>query len=548
MAASIVLNPSLDIDATPAPSKGFVNLAGSLLKRVKQVGESLRHPSPETLAFIKSAAFVGLSIGAGIGAKAGALALFGAATGGTGLAAAVIGGAAVGLSKAAVKHLKERNQEGGSQFFSFSTLKTAGISAAISTATLGYSELYEHFAGETITHTLGNAFHKVADAVSDKLLDMMPFGQVHAETLDNIPRPMSVIPQAPIAPVHDIVQDNVPKPMSLTPVESAASPAPTVAAQPTANLSHSGVTTGPHPGIDNSTRERAMAWMHAHQPSPVTALPATPVTIDTVHAEAVKEQLQHDYAVKFGNAAPQAMTSQEMAEQLYPENPKAYLDSASDMAQDNLEAGRSQFSADYMAAKQAPVPMPAPATPHVAAKMPVSTASSQDLAAEAVAKAKMAVTQEDLTNNYTMERLRHSVKALTGLEAPADATAMDLAKQINPNHPDTIIHGIQQQAPQLKAENVAVSCTVEIPKERSSVNVIKTLCYKFKEHMGGNDIAIVSDSNTADPKQGLRLLYKKAISAVSGVVRASATNNFIGENISGPNGVVQEMTEARLGL
>ncbi|OFW87539.1 MAG: hypothetical protein A3B66_09585 [Alphaproteobacteria bacterium RIFCSPHIGHO2_02_FULL_46_13] len=539
MAASIALNTSSYIDETPAPSKGFGRFAGGLLKRVKQVGESLRHPSPETIAFVKSAAFVGLSIGAGIGAKAGALALFGVATGGTGIAAAVIGGAAVGLSKAAVKHLKERNQEGGSKFLSFSTLKTAGIGAAISTATLGYSELFEHFTGETVTQSLGKAFHKVAEIFSDKLSDVMPTGSLHAPTHD-IPKPIGHI-SAPSAPVAQAIPDSVPK-LEVKVPEAAALQASNE------HVSHENM---PKPKVSVPTPPPAsVAEMAPVAPAPV----AVPDLKATIQAQALEEKLRYDYATSFGDPAPESMTTAEMAERLYPEDPKAYMASASDMAQDNLESGRSQFSADYQAINEAPAPAPeiAPAAPQAVPNtntgIPVSNASPQELAAQAIAKAKLAVTQEELTNAYTMEHLHESVKNLTGTDAPVDATAEDLAKQISPAHSDVIIKNLQAQAPQLKVENLAASCTAEIPKERSSVNVIKTLCYKFKEHMSGNDIAIVDNANEANAKNGLRLLYRKAVSAVSGLVQAQETNGFIAENISGPNGVVQEMTEARLGL
>jgi multisubunit Na+/H+ antiporter MnhB subunit len=488
MTASIALNSFQDIDSNPAPSKGLGRFASNFLKRVRQVGESLRHPTPETIAFVKSAAFVGLSIGAGIGAKAGALALFGVATGGAGLAAAVIGGAAVGLSKAAVKHLKERNQEGGSKFLSLLTLKTAGISAAISTATLGYSELFEHFTGETVTHALGKAFHKVAGTVSEKLFDLMPGGNLHAQTLDNVPRPMAIVPEAPTtAPVADIVQDNVPKPMSVTPAPvvdtvqdnipkpmaiteptaPVAEPVPRVAPQK-AVLLNDRMAVGQHPTLDNSIREKAIAWVHRFDSLP-KAVPATHVA---------------------------------------------------EITPNNIP----------------PNNIPVPATP------------TQDLAAQAIAKAKLAVAQEDLTNHYTTEHLRQLVKGTTGIDAPEDVTAEVMAKQLNANNPEAFLKAIQQQAPQIKVENLAASCTTEIPKERSSVNVIKTLCYKFKEHMSGNDVAVVDNSSEADPKKGLRLLYRKAMGAIGGAAQVQSTNSFIAENISGPNGVVQEMTEAKLGL
>lgn len=184
--------------------------------------------------------------------------------------------------------------------------------------------------------------------------------------------------------------------------------------------------------------------------------------------------------------------------------------------------------------------------------VPPSTATPQELTKQAISNAHLAVTQEELTNHYTMERLRELTKATTGIDAPPNATAedlaKDLAKQYNLSNAESFLRGIEQQAPQIKAGNLAASCTVDIPKEKSSVNVIKTLCNKFKDHMEGNSIVIVENPAEPDPKGRLRLLYRKAVAVVSGGSLNQSTEAFIGENIAGPGGVVQEMAEASLGL
>lgn len=611
MAASIDLNTSSYIDETPKIRGGF---AGGFLKRVKQAGESLRNTKREDLGWMAINMAVGAAVskvgvavaGLGLSATAGTLVTAGASAAITagaaaagltasaafvaaaasvssiivvGAASAVAGGVLSGTVRAVSGHVRERmkiehetprslkeflEQESKALFqikdYKKQILKStkwAVLGAGLMGAFQGASYLLENTEmGRELAGSAKDAFHKAAQQTAGHWSDFkktlhakLPF-LTSAPAIDgvhkHIPKPMSVAsaPVAPVPPAPPVTQaipDSVPKP-DVPDVKAPVSHAPHE------HVSHENM---PKPKVSVPTPPPAsVAEIAPVAPAPV----AVPDLKATIQAQALEEKLRYDYATSFGDPAPESMTTAEMAERLYPEDPKAYMASASDMAQDNLESGRSQFSADYKAINEAPAPAPeiAPAAPQAVPNtntgIPVSNASPQELAAQAIAKAKLAVTQEELTNAYTMEHLRESVKNLTGTDAPVDATAEDLARQISPAHSDVIIKNLQAQAPQLKVENLAASCTTEIPKERSSVNVIKTLCYKFKEHMSGNDIAIVDNANEANPKNGLRLLYRKAVSAVSGLVQAQETNGFIAENISGPNGVVQEMTEARLGL
>ena len=171
MASTIALQyPHLDLPQEPeqAPQSPKRRFGAGLLDRVKNVGERLRNVTRE------DAAYFGLTVAAGLGAKAGAvagLAALGLGTGGIGYAAlgvAFAGGAAVGLTKNIVNTVREARAGKEASFFSLKTLKSTASSAAISVATLGYSDLFEFTTGETLAHALGRAFGKVSDILVDK--------------------------------------------------------------------------------------------------------------------------------------------------------------------------------------------------------------------------------------------------------------------------------------------------------------------------------------------------------------------------------------------
>jgi len=163
------------------------------------------------------------------------------------------------------------------------------------------------------------------------------------------------------------------------------------------------------------------------------------------------------------------------------------------------------------------------------------------IAERAISKASMAASQTELTNSYTLERLRQLIKDTTGVDAPDNATAADLAKQFHePNH-EAFLKGIQQQAPQLKVENLAASCDIQIQKENGSRNIITALCHKFKPDMAGNDVVVLTESNKT------RILYRIA-KVFNNVEVKVPTNDFMMDKVISAGGEIEDITKKALEL
>lgn len=284
MAVSMALNPSVDIDVTPdTGSKGFGRFKSGFLNRIKKVGENLRNTTREDVAFL------GLSVGAGLVAKAAVLGALGVASGGATVVTALAGGAAVGLAKAAVNHVRDRKNGRDCSFFTCATLMGTASSAAISVATLGLSDAFEHFTGQTIGHVLGDAFNKVTRGSPAKLFKLVPLGNLYAADI-GLSREIGTIPPSPViddvspdavaAEVMEEVEEdggvdfapaNPPKPMAMIPSAPGSAKAVTLP-QATANS----ISDGPNPRIDDDVRARALAWAKAMNPVGAVANPVVP--------------------------------------------------------------------------------------------------------------------------------------------------------------------------------------------------------------------------------------------------------------------------------
>lgn len=447
-----------------------------IVNHVKKTGENLRNMSREDVLFL------GLSIGAGLGAKAaavGGLALAGVATGGAGFAAlgvVVAGGAAASLARKGVKHLRAVKDGSTEKFFkrenfvSKAALMGAAFGVGISALTFGASELFEHATGHSIGETLGNGLNKLFNKASHafdvqaQVLDNVPQGMEIAPASEpigmtvapttapvaevatpNIPQPMEVVPASEpigmtVAPA--VTPDNIPQPLEIAPATPASnvieSASPSVPEAVPDSIIPKGFTAGESPRIDNSTRERAMAWVRAHRPmaaddvpttpvaTPVTPVASAPVTQPTgstvreralawvkkmhptekftpeapvsadkvveisqlaktdlsgtpaqhivlrasnglevrmpaapdiaaekqlfmgvIQDQALRAQLDTDYLTQFGEAAPTTMTAEQMATRMYPDNPAAYLKSATEMSQHNLETGKDELAQNF---------------------------------------------------------------------------------------------------------------------------------------------------------------------------------------------------------
>ncbi len=180
------------------------------------------------------------------------------------------------------------------------------------------------------------------------------------------------------------------------------------------------------------------------------------------------------------------------------------------------------------------------------ARKSLESETSKQIADRMIAKAALIVPQTELTHHYTTERLRQLIKDTTGIDAPENATPIELSQQFHASNPEAFLKGIEQQAPQINADHLAVSCETEIPQKKSALNIINTICQKFKPNMDGNDIAVLRDINNPDPEKGLQVFYRKAVSAIGGIETKQSTEAFTHEFITGPDAAVQEMAEAAL--
>lgn len=167
----------------------------------------------------------------------------------------------------------------------------------------------------------------------------------------------------------------------------------------------------------------------------------------------------------------------------------------------------------------------------------VATAKTpEEVAHEAIRKASSAVAQDKLTDSYTKERLHKLILDTTGMVADKDATVSELARQFYGTNSDAFLKGIQQQAPQIKIQNLAGSCTTAIPNKPQSTHIVSTICHKFKAMMAGTDIVVVEDTNNPDPKAGVQVYHRGVVPAPGGVETPKSTQDFMMDNITGPNG------------
>ncbi len=240
---------------------------------------------------------------------------------------------------------------------------------------------------------------------------------------------------------------------------------------------------------------------------------------------------------------------------------------------DAAELPRPAANLSPVAAAPVAVPAPAPAVVTSAQQASLPPQVSKDIAAarevgkqmalaaaqaktpaeiaqEAIKKASAAVAQQKLTDSYVQQRLSDLILRTTGVAPASNASALELSKQFlaqgNHDHridAQTFVKAITQQAPQIKVENLAGSCTTAIPNKPQSTHVINTICHKFKAMMGGADIVVVEDTNNPDVKSGVQVYHRGVVSAPGGVETAKPTHDFMMDNITGPDGDIPHAIE-----
>jgi hypothetical protein len=165
---------------------------------------------------------------------------------------------------------------------------------------------------------------------------------------------------------------------------------------------------------------------------------------------------------------------------------------------------------------------PAPASADYAPV--VEDAPVVDTAAE-----ELAIAQKASTDEYVMERLRGFVLTTTGVEPPADASPLELAKQMSENDPEAVLKSLEQQAPKLDREHMAAFCKSDVPTSFGSENTINTHCEVLKPEMGEQDFMTVRNMNEPESKKGLRVLFAKARSMTAGFIDRVAVREVVAE-------------------
>jgi hypothetical protein len=182
-------------------------------------------------------AWVGLTVAAGIGAKLATFSLLNVASGGT-VTAALIGGAAVGVTKSLITSYRESKKEEGQSFvrsfFSKKTLMTTASTTALSAATFGVLGAFESLTGVNIAEKIGqglrlafNTAAKFGKTAGQFAFNHIPMGSVHAATFSDY-RPVQSTAIATNAPVAPQLISEQPAPVASRPTQRIASVRPIV--------------------------------------------------------------------------------------------------------------------------------------------------------------------------------------------------------------------------------------------------------------------------------------------------------------------------------
>lgn len=181
----------------------------------------------------------------------------------------------------------------------------------------------------------------------------------------------------------------------------------------------------------------------------------------------------------------------------------------------------------------------------VAAKADVPAVPANDLASQEIKEVMKVTSQAEVNDVYAAERMSATIADTTGV-APAEGTSVqDMAAQIHPDNPETYLKAIQQQAPQLDKEHVAAVVKTHVPKDYSAPVSFNSDYTILKPEMGSQDVVIIRDVNSDEPKKGIRVLWKAVTRALGGQAESPSTKDFL--KTYGPGeveGMVKESMEA----
>ncbi|MEK7801769.1 MAG: hypothetical protein AAB276_04880, partial [Pseudomonadota bacterium] len=387
---------------------------------------------------------------------------------------AAAGGAAVGLVRVGMNLLRQqqpahpnssrfpilgfkRNDPAPDTFFSRKTLMTTASSAAISAATCGFLDL------DIIKQLSGiNLAQSITKGMSALFNQVSAPVAAMVQTNDNL-----LIKSAPLFSSSNAVLQNVPT--APTNVINDAPPSvlqaleakPSVLKVPALDVPKS----MPVPIIEtpetSETPEISPAAELPEQPAPVEES-IVPADVAPVEADAVVAETAN--VVEAAEVVAEAVT---------------------------VEAAEAVASVDV-------VP---PQLPDMEQEFKL---------AEAAAKAQ-----------YVEDELRERILSNTGVAAPADMSAEDMAAQIAPNNPQDLLQDIMFAAPKLDASKMTSACVSHIPANQAELvannNVVSTTCVSVKEDMDAGDFITVRDAavDNPTPKKGLRLLFSNATAKVA---------------------------------
>lgn len=377
-------------------------------------------------------AWVGLTVAAGIGAKLGALSALSLASGGT-VAAALVGGLAVGVTKSLITSYRESKKEEGQSFvrsfFSKKTLMTTVSTTALSAATFGALGAFESLTGVNIAEKMGQGLHHAFNAVAK-------FGKTAGEF------EFSLISGAHAA----TLEDSAPAKVTIAAVVSAP-----VAPQPI-----------------------------SEQPVPVASRPTQRIASVRPIVEPISTAYKSEYAVErlrtllieAGEVPKENATALELAKQLYPDtkNPDSLVRALESQApQPVLQPKPAQPAQAKVAAN---TPKPDVRSP-VRVTLPDGTVRDVKMPSLPDIKAEWKLAFDKVYGQELDRLARAEYQSQFGEEAPNHLRPFDIVKLINPEDANHRLATLVRQAEDLATETLPPekmrgACLSDLPATEAS--------------------------------------------------------------------------------
>jgi hypothetical protein len=453
--------------------------------------------------------WAGLSVGAGVAAKVGVFAALGVASGGT-VAAALLGGAVVGVTRSAINHVREsqkaqpkstwkallgleKNYIQKDHFFSTKTLMNTASSAAISAATFGVLSGVEHFSGVNIAEKINQGLSRTFNWAADRVAGTSWWQSFASRETARM-----------IADGYDMshglnarsgkIKFDVPF-----------------------DVSENKATVGANKNIDDATREAALAKVRAWEATQVKA----PAAIPAPAAVAIPAGLE-------GRTLAESAIGNETGMTVPRDMPDA--------------------------------PMPDPSKP---VEIEIKTADGETTIIKAHPMPNLseeyAIAQNAIEKEYVTAHLRQFILNTTGVAPDESMSVEDMAKQIVPSNPraylEVLARDAAEKAVKLDPSRMAAACVTDLPKTAAALagqgHVLPNTCAiaKGMEEMADGDYVLVRDAAEAEPnaKRGLRALFKETMDGAADGAAEKAkekTADFIDKVVAGYQ--IPDMAEQKI--